>query len=133
MELGHPQDKICSPSDNHTYLRFPHRWMRESRLVPRGLKLGKGLGLRVVKRQNGLTFGTRDNWAALIFALLHGTFFANWLCERAHAQIAHQHTVMASTVQTGLIRHNPVTLRIVIVIIIAAGLCSDKKEMYCCS
>lgn len=82
-----------------------------------------------MRGQGGLlTLRTRDNWTALIFALLHGTLFADGLREGADTQIAHQHTVMASTVQTGLIRHNPVTLRVVVVIIIAAGLCEGKNE-----
>lgn len=74
-----------------------------------------------------LTLRTRDDWAALIFALLHGTLLADGLGEGADAEIAHQHAVMASTVEAGLIRHDPVTLRVVVVIIIAAGLCGTSR------
>lgn len=75
-----------------------------------------------------LTLRTRDDWTALIFALLHGTLLADGLGEWTDAQIAHQHAVMASTVEAGLIRHDPVTLRVVVVIIIAAGLCKEQER-----
>lgn len=75
-----------------------------------------------------LTLRTRDNWTALVFALLHGTLFADGLGEGADTQIAHEHSVVASTVQAGLIRHDPVTLRVVVVIIIAAGLCKKTSS-----
>lgn len=77
-------------------------------------------GCGVVIEELDFDFGTGDHRAALVLALLDCTVLADRLGEGTHAQIAHQHTVVASTVQAGLVRHDAVTLAVVVVVVVAA-------------
>lgn len=70
-----------------------------------------------------LTFWARDNRTALVLTLLDHAVLANWLRKRAHAQVAHQHLVVARAVQTRLIGQNAIALAVVIVVVVAAQRC----------
>lgn len=74
-----------------------------------------------------LTLWACDDGTALILALLHNAVVTNGLCERADAQVAHEHTIVAGAVKTRLIGHDAVTL-IVVGIVVVAAFCNEPKE-----
>lgn len=56
----------------------------------------------------------------LVRSLLHRAVLAYSLCERTDPQVAHQHSVMTGTVETGLVRHDSVALAVVLEIVVAS-------------
>lgn len=71
-------------------------------------------------KKEKLTFGARNNRTALILALFDHTVLTDRFRERTHAQIAHQHLVVARAVQAWLIRQDAIALAVVIVVVVAA-------------
>lgn len=67
------------------------------------------------------TFRTRDNRTALVRFLLHFAVFANRLDERTHPQVAHQHLVVARTVQAWFIRDYAISFVVMLEIVITAS------------
>lgn len=67
-----------------------------------------------------LTVWTCDDGTALVSSLLYCAVLTNGFSEGAHPKIAHEHSVVASAVQTGLVRHDTVSLSIMPEVIVAA-------------
>lgn len=74
------------------------------------------------------TFRACNNRTALILSLLYDAILPNRLRERTNAQIAHQHSIMASTIETWLVGDYSVTLAIMIIVVVAAVLHCKLKS-----
>lgn len=61
-----------------------------------------------------------DDGAALVGPLLHGAVLADGLGEGAHAQVAHEHAVVARAVEARLVGHDAVALAVVLEVVVAA-------------
>lgn len=67
-----------------------------------------------------LTVWTGDDRAALVSSLLYCAVLTNSFGEGADPKIAHEHSIVASAVQTGFVRHDTVSLGIMPEVIVAA-------------
>lgn len=74
-----------------------------------------------------LTFGTCNDWTALILTFLHYAIMSNGLRERTYTQIAHEHLIVARTIQTGLICHDSIAF-IVMIIVVVAAFCKFRQK-----
>lgn len=68
--------------------------------------------------ESSYTFRARNDWAALVLTLLDHTVLTDRFRERAHAEVAHQHFVVACAVQAWFVRQNSVALCVVIVVVV---------------
>ena len=67
-----------------------------------------------------LTWGARDCWAALIFSLLHDAVFPDWFYKGADPEEAHEHLVVAGTVEAGFVGHYLRPLVVVVVLVVTS-------------
>jgi hypothetical protein len=77
-------------------------------------------------RDGGSTFGASYNRTALIRSFLDFTVLTDRLGERAYSEIAHEHPVMASTIQTWFVRDYPVSFVVMLEVVVAAGRIGDR-------
>lgn len=66
------------------------------------------------------TLGACDDRTTLVLTLLNHTVLTDGFGERTHAQVAHQHFVVAGAVQAWFVGQNTVAFCVVQVIVIAA-------------
>lgn len=74
----------------------------------------------ILIRNRILTVWACDDGAALVSSLLYCAVLTDGFGEGADPEVAHEHSVVASAVQTGFVRHDTVPLGIVPEVIVAA-------------
>lgn len=80
--------------------------------------------------QSEITLGAGDDGTALVGPLLHGAVLADGPGEGAHPQVAHEHAPVARAVEAGLVGRDPVALRVVLEVVVAAraGACAHTTS-----
>lgn len=66
------------------------------------------------------TLRARNDRTALVRPLLHGAVLTHSLREGTDPQVAHEHPLVARTVQTRLVRHYAVTLLVVLEVVVTS-------------
>lgn len=72
-----------------------------------------------------ITFRTSNNRAALVRLLFYFAVLTDSFRERTDSEVAHEHPVMASTIQTWLVRNYPVSFVIMLEIVVATSCICD--------